>query len=245
MPSNAFSIFNSRRSSEVLEIAGIFDQVNNKPGPNMHYGLLNGALVLLVSSWEIYCEEVCQQAMDALALRDGLGFVDLPERMRRDIVIYAGEGFSGGQDPLNEKVAMLPDSGWKRLLQDRLKEFVSDFNTPKFSRQRGKDLNNLFRHVLGIRMSQEVNGLLADENFCEGLDAIVTLRGEIAHTGEAAPENRLTSQLLRQHVSQFLEGAAAVDVIIQRAFRDQLAFAPWQITEPVRANLRENVRVNL
>ena len=238
MPSSAFNQFKNRRHSEILEIASIFDNMNDRPGPNRYYGLLNGALVLLVSSWEIYCEEVCQQAADRISNRANLVFSSLPVRARKDILVYAGSNFGGNRDPFDEKIALLPDGGWKELIKERIAGYISDFNTPKFTRQRAKDLNGLFRHVLGIRMSQEINNFVEEQGFCEKLDAVVTLRGEIAHTGGAAPENRLTSPLLREHSRLFVEAAAAVEAILHREFRENLEFVPWQITRAVRESLR-------
>lgn len=226
-------------------MATVFEDVNNRPGPNTKHALLNGALVLLVSSWEIYCEEVCRQAAGKILDRNGLQFDQLTDQLRRDLLRYAGSEFTGNQDPLDEKLALLPDGGWKRLLSDRLDEYIRDFNTPKFRRQRGKDLDGLFRLILGARMSTAIEGFLVDPELCNGLDEIVTLRGEIAHTGEAAPEDRLTADLIRQHTASFVEAAAAIDVILCRDFRDRFGFAPWRITNQVREAIREPARIGI
>jgi len=242
MPSSAFVLFNGRRRKEVLELAAVFEELNNRPGPNTKYALLNGALVLLVSSWEIYCEEVCRQAAQRIAGRNSLRFEQLTKKLRRDLLQYAGNEFKGNNDPLDEKVAFLPDGGWKNLLSDRLEQYIPDFNTPKFQRQRGKDLNGLFRLVLGAKVSSAIEDFLDDKGLCDRLDAIVTLRGEIAHTGETGPEDRLTVDLIRSHTASFIEAAAAIDVVMHRHFRHQFDFAPWQITNQVRDALREAAR---
>lgn len=239
MPSTAFNVFNGRKRREILEIADVFQEINNRPGPNTKYSLLNGALVLLVSSWEVYCEDVCKQAADRIQNRQSLTFAQLDEKLRKDLIQYAGSQYKGNQDPLLEKVAMLPDGGWRQLLNGRLNEYIPDFNTPKFSRQRGKDLNGLFRQVLGIKMSNEIEGFLEEAGLCVRLDGIVTLRGEIAHTGDAQAEDRLSPDILRQHTASFIEAAAAVDVIFHTEFRNKLGFAPWQITQPIRQALRQ------
>jgi len=245
VPSQAFNIFNGRKKKEVLEIADVFEEINNRPGPNTKYSLLNGALVLLVSSWEFYCEGVCLQAADKIQGRHELTFGQLHERLRRDLIRYAGDEYKGRQDPLTEKIAMLPDGGWRQLLADRLSEYIPDFNTPKFSRRRGKNLNDLFRQVLGFNVSDAIEDFLEDEGLCARLDTVVTLRGEIAHTGDAQVEARLSPDILRQHTSAFVEAAAAVDVVIHQEFRNRLGFAPWQITQPVRAALRRVARDKL
>lgn len=245
MPSQAFNVFNGKKKKEVIEIAEVFQEINNRPGPNTKYSLLNGALVLLISSWEVYCEDVCKQVASKVQDRPSLAFGQLDEKLRKDLIQYAGNQFKGNQDPLLEKIALLPDGGWRQLLVDRLDEYVPDFNTPKFSRQRGKDLNGLFRQVLGIKMSTAIEDFLEDEGLCARLDAVVTLRGEIAHTGDAQAEDRLSVAILQQHVNSFVEAAAAVDVIVHREFRNKLGFAPWQITQPVRDALREVARNKL
>lgn len=245
MPSNAFTLFHRTRATEVREIISIFRNINNRLGPNTNYSLLNGALVLLVSSWEIYCEDVCQQTADTIKNRDRLTFSDLSAKSRKDLVTYAGANYKGGQDPLLEKIAMLPDQGWKTLLADRLTEYIRDFNTPKFTRRNGKDLNGLFRAALGIKISPSLSDFLEDEDFCQNIDNVITLRGEIAHTGDAAPENRLSADILETHTKSFIEAAASIDVIIHREFRNQFGFAPWQITAPIRTSLREVARAKL
>ncbi|MDE2773172.1 MAG: HEPN domain-containing protein [Gemmatimonadota bacterium] len=244
MPSRAFRLFNGRRKREILEIACVFEEINARPGPNTKYSLLNGALVLLVSSWEVYCEDVCLQAAKEIQSRPSLRFAQLDERLQKDLIQYAGKQYTGKQDPLSEKLAMLPDGRWRQLLLDRLNDYLPEFNTPKFSRNRGKDLNDLFRHILGIRsMSTALEDFVEENGLSGHLDAVVTLRGEIAHTGDA--ESRLSPRILRQHTESFIEAAAAVDSIIYQEFRNNLGFAPWQITEKIRQALRPIARDKL
>lgn len=245
MPSSAFTLLNGQRQKEIAEIATVFEQVNNRRGPNTKHSLLNGGLVLLVSSWEIYCEEVCRQAVKKICTRNPLRFDQLTDTLRKDLLRYAAREFKESQDPMTQKVALLTDEKWKQLLSDRLEEYIPDFNTPKFRRQRGKDLNCLFRLVLGEKVSSAIEDLLNEPGLCNRLDAIVTLRGEIAHTGEPAPKDRLTADILREHLVSFIEAAAAIDVVVHRHFRERFGFAPWQITAPVRQALREPVRANL
>ena len=94
MPSQAFSVFDSRKKREVLEIADVFQEINNRRGPNTKYSLLNGALVLLISSWEVYCEDVCRQAAEAIQNRPSLSFAELDEKLRKDLIRYAGNGYT-------------------------------------------------------------------------------------------------------------------------------------------------------
>ena len=86
MPSHAFNVFNGRKRREVIEIAEVFRDINNRPGPNTKYSLLNGALVLLVSSWEVYCEDVCNQAAEIVKNSPALRFEHLDEKLRKDLI---------------------------------------------------------------------------------------------------------------------------------------------------------------
>ena len=140
--------------------------------------------------------------------------------------------------------APLPDGGWRHLLADRLSEYLWEFNTPKFSQKKRKDLNGLFQQVIGISVSKAIKDLLEDDELCCRLDAVVTLRGKIAHTGDAL-EDPLSPDILREHTDSFVEAAAAVEVIVHQEFRNKLAFAPWQITEPLKQVLRPVARNKL
>lgn len=128
---------------------------------------------------------------------------------------------------------------------NRLGEYIHDFNTPKFRRTKGKNLVELFRHVLSVTISHEICTLLGEKDFCQKLDNIITLRGEIAHTGDAAQENKLNADTLSNYTNAFREAAAAIDVIIHREFRENYGFAPWQITKPIRSRLRKTAVAKL
>lgn len=239
MPSRAFQLFNGKKKREVLRIACVFEDVNSGRGPNTNYGLLNGALVLLISSWEVYCEGVCQEAAIRILKRQTIKFAQLNRCLQCDLIRYAGDQYDG-KNPLDQKLAMLPDGGWRQLLVGRLNEYIKEFNTPKFYRDQGKNLNRLFRQTLGLRkMSTEIENLLEDSGFCARLDQVVTLRGKIAHTGTTPANDRLSPDILRQHTDSFIEAAAAVDVIVYQEFLTRFGFTPWQMTEPMRQALRQ------
>lgn len=242
MPSRAFRLFNGKKKQEIIEIAQVFQSINTGRGPNTNYSLLNGALVLLVSSWEVYCEDVCRQTTEIIQNRPTLRFEQLDEKLKKNIIRYAGSQYTGRQDPLEEKLAMLPDGGWRQLLADRLDEYLPDFNTPKFRRTRGKDLNDLFQKVLGIKVSGRIENFLQHNGLCDQLDAVVSLRGKIAHTGDAPPEFRLSPETLERYTTSFVEAAAALDVIVYKEFKKKLGFAPWQITQSIRQALRQDAR---
>lgn len=239
MPSYAFNVFRNKRHREVLELAHLFQEVNNKPGPNSRHSLLNGGLVLLASGWEIYCEDVCRFLASKISGRKALQFESMSEVLRKDIIRYAGNDFNSNNDPFGEKIALLAGDGWRELYSDRLSEYISDFNTPKFYRPQGKNLNELFRHSLGIKkMSSLLDDFLDEDGFSARLDEIITLRGEIAHTGEVSGDDKLSATDLVNHASAFLEASAAIEAILYGQVKQSLGFAPWQMTYPIKNSLR-------
>lgn len=245
MPSSAFTMFNRRKKKEVMDISAIFRELNQRRGPNRNYSLLNGALVLLVSSWEIYCEDVCRQSVKTICDRSGVKFSDLENRMACDVVKYAGSDYRDNANPLLQRIARLPDGKWRELVSERLEEHISDFNTPKFSRPRGKNLKDLFRHVRSGNIEILIDDFLEEQRFCARLDEIVTLRGQIAHTGDAPAGNRLNANILDDYTAKFVEAAAAVDVLIYNEIRSRFGFAPWQITNPLKDALRPVARAKI
>ena len=52
-----------------------------------------------------------------------------------------------------------------------------------------------FGRFSGSSCPMKVEDLLEDVGLCDRLDAVVTLRGEIAHTGDAQAENRLSPNI--------------------------------------------------
>ena len=74
MPSRAFSEFKDRKFREVRRIANAFEYLNDRPGPNTTHSVLHGGLVLLVSYWEVYCEDACKQAAEVIGRKSNLKF---------------------------------------------------------------------------------------------------------------------------------------------------------------------------
>jgi len=199
-------------------------------------------LVLLVSSWEVYCEDVSRQAVQKISSKSNLRFSSLSERMQRDTVKSAGLAFKDNQDPLTTRIFSLTDRNWCQLIQEDLEDFIRDFNTPKFDRPKGKTLDDLFRKVNGFQASKSLTEFFSEDHFCSGLDEIVTIRGEVAHKATLSADDRLSPDALSNYCSRFLEAAGAIDFIINRDFRAKLGFAPWQVTKPIKESIRECCR---
>lgn len=247
MPSQAFTNFNVK-TSEVREIAQVFRNQNKGVGrtSSTHYSLLNGALVLLVSSWEVYCEDVCEQAVKAIRDRESIRFDQLNETLQSFTLDYVYEKHNKNSNPLKQPIAKLPDGGWRQLLVERCSEYARDFNTPKFHRKDGKNLHEMFRKVLGIgNIAGEIGKFLEEPGLSKKLDEVVNLRNEIAHTGELGSQNRLSAEILDNHSRSFAEAAAAIDMIVRREFEEHFEFAVWNITDSYRKVLRECAKQKL
>jgi hypothetical protein len=234
MPSQAFGVFSGYTSYEVETLIGIFRERNAKRGPNTNYSLLYGGLTLLVSGWETYCEDVAVEAISKLVSQERLRFEAVPDSIRREILKYAsGENLSA-MDPLASKVARLPGNGWKTLLQEMVKDYLSDFNTPKFRRGRGKNLVALFKLFLDTNMVQEIDAILAEQGVSNTIDKIVTVRGAMAHRGFLEGEQRIYADDLQGYLNTVRRASAAIDVIIYTEFRGRYGLTPWNITKPIR-----------
>lgn len=242
MPSEAFTTFSGKKKDSLIQILNLFDEINKSAGRNKNYEILNGALILLIANWEAYCEDVCGQAVKKITEKTEK-FADLPKRMQKKVLEYAFNTYKkddNNKDPLNQEMAKLPDGNWRDLLMSRLASYVFDFNTPKFSRKKGKNLNDLFEWAIGIKnISSQIDSLLEEDEFCNRLDAVVSLRGHFAHGGGGLKKDKLSSNQLRNHVDSFVEAATAIDVIIYNDFKEKFNSFPWRSSRNYNRYLRD------
>ncbi|MWV55140.1 HEPN domain-containing protein [Chlorobium phaeovibrioides] len=229
MPSKAFQIFHSYSSPEVSSIIDIFEERNSRRGRNKDYALLYGNLMLLVSAWEVYCEEVSREAIGKLVESSKVSFDHLPASLQRRIIMYAYPLNLSHQDPLATKIAKLPGSGWKALLKEMLDDYLHDFNTPKFSRGKGKNLKELLGFYLGIDVVTELDAVIREIDCAKGIDRLISIRGAIAHKGMPDEQDRFSSAEMRQYLNRVLKVSAAIEYLVHREFRSVYGLTPWNI----------------
>ena len=153
----------------------------DRPGRRDNLEVLNkSGIVLTCSIWEAYVEDLIEEVVehyvthvaDATALP-----TDVQERVAKELAAES------------DMTAMwkLAGDGWKTYLRDRLKAYAaqrnSGMNTPKAA-----PVDKLFLGAVGIA---HVTSAWSWSNMqppraAEKLDALVTLRGDIAHRGTGA-----------------------------------------------------------
>lgn len=237
MPSKAFGVFNGYNSYEVKTLSTIFRERNARRGPNMDYGLLHGGLILLASGWETYCEDVSLEAVKKICTKPDVQFDNLPDNVKREILKHAWPERIDNVNLLETNLAKLPGEGWKSLLQERLKGYVRDFNTPKFAKAKGKNLTNLFRLYLSANVKGELERLSEIQDITTKIDKIITIRGAIAHKGQPNSRDRFYAAELEGYLDQVIKATAAIDCMIYSEFRNKYNITPWRMTRTVTDHL--------
>jgi hypothetical protein len=182
MPSNAYKRFN--------ENAGDFDTLvdlyngmvtlfesENDPVPQGMDVLFRAAVVLMVSQWEAYVEDICSEGLHHLVqhVRDP---TSLPKEIRKQVAVE----LRTSKD--ETEMWKLADDGWRTYLQGRLTAMKEardrSFNTPK-----SHNTADFFRRTLGIEdiCKSWTFDKLAPSEVCKKLDALIGVRGQIAHRG--------------------------------------------------------------
>lgn len=245
MPSKAFNVFDKYTVKEIKTLADIFSERNDQRGPNTAYGLLHGGLVILVSSWETYCEDVSKEAVKILVGEKKLTFGDLPKSTRRAILKHAYRENLSNMDPLDTRLAKLPDKGWQNILCEVVEHYLQDFNTPKFNKGEGKkNLKKLFSLFLSTNVEEVIQKLTEKDNLGKKIDQLIEIRGTIAHQGKLEKEDKFFAKDLEDYLNTFHIVCAAIDTIIWQEFGLRYGSAPWQVTSRIKTHLPhfDNIR---
>lgn len=142
--------------------------------------LNKSAVVLTTAYWEAYCEDLAAEALEHL-VQYAESPEDLPLELRRTVAREL-------KDDLHHlAVWKLAGDGWRSVLTERLvamqEERNRSLNTPKTTQ-----INEFFKKALGV---SNVSGSwrlkrMSSKAASELLDDFVTLRGNIAHRGQAS-----------------------------------------------------------
>ena len=239
MPSKAFDVFDRYTVNEIRTLVEIFSERNDQRGPNTAYGLLHGGLVILVSGWETYCEDVSKETVGKLVGRKNLTFDALPASTRRAILKYAYQENFHNADPLDTRLAKLPDKGWQNILYEMVEHYLQDFNTPKFKKGEGKkNLKKLFSLFLSTDVEEVIQKLTGKNNLGEKIDQLIEIRGTIAHRGKLEKEDKFFAKDLEDYLNIFHVVCAAIDAIIQQEFGLRYGSpVPWRATNTITKHL--------
>ena len=259
MPSTAYRIFNKYTVAEVQSMADIFTNENLGRGPKTNFGVLRGGLILLVSGWQTFCEEISKEAVNAVANAKNISFDDLSNNTRSAILEYAyTEPYMRSVIPkkiANTNIAKLPDDGWKELAVEMVNEFIDDFNTPRFRSKhrqaktgkrtkednrnvrRKRNLKNLFNMYLESGVDRKLSKLTGNQNISFEIDKIITLRGSVAHKAWPYASDKFFASDLEHFLQIIVSACAALDCIIYTEFRSMYGITPWNMNSTVSSKL--------
>ena len=165
----------------LLDIEGglrLFDKEDGKSSEDVIDVLYRSAIVLMVSHWEAYVEDICSEALKVL-VSNTKEASKLPKEIKKQVAKEV-------EKTKNEiELWKLADKGWKKYLKNRLGSFKErrdrSFNTPKSTQT-----EEFIYKTLGlskITSSWKFKGYSPIE--CkEKLDNLITIRGQIAHRGK-------------------------------------------------------------
>jgi hypothetical protein len=182
MPSDAWKRFRENAG----DIDSLIDFYNGlvslsaadlKPIPAGADVLFRSAIVLMVSNWEAYIEDIVSEALYHIVnhLEDSS---KLPKEIKK---IIAGE-LKNDKNEL--AVWSLADNGWKHILKTRLKSLKESrdrsFNTPK-----AHQTEEFIKRSIGIDDIQKAWSFnsLKSADVSKKLDVLIEIRGQIAHRG--------------------------------------------------------------
>lgn len=148
--------------------------------------VLNSAIVLMVSHWEAYVEDICAEALSHI-VNNIQSSDNLPKELKKRIALELRESKNELQ------VWDISDGKWKYLLKSRLDVYKEQRNR-KFNSAKSELVKQFFHQYLGIKdvtknWSYEK---LTPTECCKLLDEIVEVRGAIAHRGKPPKEITLT-----------------------------------------------------
>ncbi|MBL9151969.1 MAG: hypothetical protein JNK37_05780 [Verrucomicrobiales bacterium] len=200
MPSNARKSFDENlvdigRLIDFHQVAELLEKEadpNDSPVAGKDV-VLRSAIVLLVTYWEAYLEDIASEAINLIVDK-----VIVPEKLPKDLKKAVLKDL---ENDTNELACwQLAGDGWKKLLHDRLPKLQEarnrSFNTPK-SRQT-REFISAALGIADVTKAWEFAGRTPEENAAK-LDALVETRGRIAHRG------KLTKKITEKGVSEATE----------------------------------------
>jgi len=204
MPSKAYTNFlkNAEGIDALVEMYKAFIEVyEDGEIPEEYDVLFRSAVVLMVSNWEAYIEDISSEALQHI-VEFSTQASKLPKEIKK---IVAKEV----KADLNEiAVWDLADEGWKKYLKLRLAKLQlirnREFQSPKAAHTK-----NFISDTIGIEditSAWSFNEMTPQENASK-LDKLVSDRGDIAHRGQLGHKLKLSDveesiEFLRKLVSK-------------------------------------------
>jgi hypothetical protein len=181
MTSNAKASF-VKNCEDIDELQQIFADVTAaSPGRRRRLGAVHrSAIVLLTAFWEAFCEDIAAEALQHLVAH-APDAQALPLELRKQVAREITD------DKNNLAAWRLAGDGWRSVLVSRL-ERLQEARNRKLNTPKTRQINDLFREVLGIeKISECWHWTTMDEQrAAQKLDEYITIRHEVAHRGQSA-----------------------------------------------------------
>jgi hypothetical protein len=180
------------------------DQVGRRHGLEV---LNKSAVVLICSFWEAYCEDLAAEALGHLVKHTTDPKI-LPVRLRRKVAEELK------RDKHDLAVWSLANDGWRSILQARLADFQRERNRQLMA-PKSAQVDDLFDHTIGLERVSESwswSGSTVTRSR-RNLDKGVSLRGDIAHRGQAATSVHKRQVLEFHNLTQRIVNATELGVI--------------------------------
>jgi hypothetical protein len=182
-----------------IDLYGAVEQLSEADGEPIPKGidvLFRSAVVLMVSHWEAYVEDICSEALTHL-VNHLPSAENLPKELKKKVAKELSES--------KNELAMweIADEGWRALLLGRLSDYQAgrdrSFNTPK-----SQNTADFVRNVLGIKdiRSSWKYEALNKEPLEKKLDQLIAIRSQIAHRGKI--EEQINREWVEEHI-KFLQ----------------------------------------
>lgn len=211
MPSSAYQQLHWNLQ-DVSRLEDAHDALNPEGQGRRALGhITRSGLVMLCAGWELYFEDLVAESVEIITANCN-NPAELPIDIRRSILKAANK-------PKHELSALaLCGDGWKQIYKSAVSSEADKLNTPK-----SEQLGLLAKHYLGIENISTEWEIGAD-----GVNEIVSARGEIAHRGRNAAYIPIWQ--LRQHKNRLLYTATETDNFVGEYLRDMLDLGtkPWR-----------------
>jgi hypothetical protein len=207
---------------EVRSLVAIHEKMTGAARGRRHkVAVLNKAgIVLAVSCWEAFVEDLARHSFDWLLHR-----AETPAVFPRKVLTLASKELRLDQDA--GRVWELADKGWRAVLAKHrdqvLRESVGRLNTP-----RAKQVDALFSDLLGIsQLSSSWRWHnVANDRIKNALEDLVTRRGEIAHRVVAS--RSVTKKDVKDSTTLVIRLATTSSNTIRQFLMSKVpAEAPW------------------
>ena len=205
MSSNARRQFDENASDidhlvDLREGAAYLYEANGEAAPEGIDVLFRSAVVLMVSHWEAYVEDICHEGLDHM-----VAHLTDPKKLPKELKKQAAKELKASQNEI--AVWDLAGDRWKEYMRHRIAASWDarqrSFNTPKAANTR--EFIKLILGIEDIGRAWSFDGKKSSK-VANQLDRLVAIRGEIAHRGRSHQE--IDSEFVTDH-TQFLRRLVA------------------------------------